>query len=114
EAVIGTPTYDLTNFKVHFGRLTLKAYTKGEHVLRVEAITHNTKDLHCGRVLERFGDITARRRGSCCRGSRPTRTAWTTSSGCGGRRASSVRAAAILVAGDSLMAGSGAQGATLV
>ena len=42
EAVIGRPTYDLTNFKVHFGRLTLKAYTKGEHVLRVEAICHNT------------------------------------------------------------------------
>ena len=62
EAVIETPRYDLTTFKVHFGRLTLKAYTKGEHVLRVEAITHNTKDLRCGRVLERFGDITARLR----------------------------------------------------
>ena len=60
EAVIGTPTYDLTNFKVHFGRLTLKAYTKGEHVLRVEAIAHNTRDLGCGRVLERWGDITSR------------------------------------------------------
>ena len=60
EAVIGTPTYDLTNFKVHFGRLTVKAYTKGEHVLRVEAIAHNTRDLGCGRVLERWGDITSR------------------------------------------------------
>jgi len=60
ETVIGTPTYDLTNFKVHFGRLTLKAYTKGEHVLRVEAITHNTRDLKCGRVLDRWGDITSR------------------------------------------------------
>jgi hypothetical protein len=62
EAVIGTPRYDLTTFKVHFGRLTLKAYTKGEHVLRVEAITHNTKELHCGRVLDHYGDITARLR----------------------------------------------------
>jgi hypothetical protein len=60
EAVIGTPTYDLTNFKIHFGLLTLKAYTKGEHVLRVEAITHNTRELKCGRVLERFGEITDR------------------------------------------------------
>jgi hypothetical protein len=60
QAVIGTPTYDLTNFKVHFGRLTLKAYTKGEHVLRVEAITHNTRDLNCGRVLDRWSDITRR------------------------------------------------------
>ena len=61
-AVIGTPRYDLTTFKVHFGRLTLKAYTKGEHVLRVEAITHNTADLRCGRVLDHYGDITARLR----------------------------------------------------
>ena len=45
EAVIETPSYDLTMFKVHFGRLTFKAYTKGEHVLRVEAIVHNTRAL---------------------------------------------------------------------
>ena len=60
--MIETPRYDLTTFKVHFGRLTLKAYTKGEHVLRIEAITHNTAELHCGRLLERYGDITARLR----------------------------------------------------
>jgi hypothetical protein len=56
-AMIETPRYDLTMFKVHFGLLTLKAYTKGEHVLRFEAITHNTKQLHCGRVLDRFPEI---------------------------------------------------------
>jgi hypothetical protein len=60
EAVIETPRYDLTTFKVHFGRLSLKAYTKGEHVLRVEAITHNTADLGCGRVLDRFPEIVTR------------------------------------------------------
>ena len=37
EVVIEKPRYDLTMFKVHFGNLTLKAYTKGEHVLRVDA-----------------------------------------------------------------------------
>ena len=58
--MIGTPTCDLTNFKVHFGRLTSKAYTKGEHVLRVEAICYNTVDHHCGRVLERWGYVTER------------------------------------------------------
>ncbi len=56
-AMIETPRYDLTMFKVHFGLLTLKAYTKGEHVLRFEAITHNTRQLRCGRVLDRFPDI---------------------------------------------------------
>jgi hypothetical protein len=44
EAVIETPRYDLTWFKVTFGRLAVKAYTKCEHVLRFEAITHNTRD----------------------------------------------------------------------
>jgi hypothetical protein len=59
-AMIETPRYDLTMFTVHFGLLTLKGYTKGEHVLRFEAITHNTKQLRCGRVLDRFGEIVAR------------------------------------------------------
>jgi hypothetical protein len=63
EAVIETPRYDLTLFKVHFGNLTLKAYTKGEHVLRFEAIVHNTRDLGCGRVLARFPEIITRLNG---------------------------------------------------
>jgi hypothetical protein len=56
-AVIETPEYDLTVFKLHFGKLTLKAYTKGEHVLRFEAIAHNTGELRTGRMLDRFCDI---------------------------------------------------------
>jgi hypothetical protein len=43
EVQIERPTYDLTVFKVHFGLLTLKIYTKGEGVLRIEAIVHNAK-----------------------------------------------------------------------
>ena len=58
--VIETPRHDLSVFKVHFGLLTLKAYTKGEHVLRFEAIVHNTRTLRTGRVLERFPDIVTR------------------------------------------------------
>jgi hypothetical protein len=50
EAAIETPTYDLTVFKLHFGRLTGKAYTKGERVLRFEAIAHNTAELRGGRA----------------------------------------------------------------
>jgi hypothetical protein len=63
EAVIETPRFDLTLFKVHFGNLTLKAYTKGEHVLRFEAIVHNTRELGCGRVLARFPEIVTRLNG---------------------------------------------------
>jgi len=57
--VLETPTYDLTVFKVHFGKLTLKAYTKGERVLRFEVVVHNVRDLGCGRVVERFPQIVA-------------------------------------------------------
>jgi hypothetical protein len=56
--VIDKPRWDLTTFKVHFGLLTLKAYTKGERVLRFEAIAHNTKQLGCGRRLHKFPQIT--------------------------------------------------------
>jgi hypothetical protein len=59
-AVIETPQYGLTIFKVHFGALTLKGYTKGEHVLRFEAVCHNTKALKVGRTLERFPEIVHR------------------------------------------------------
>ena len=58
--VIERPAYDLTLFKVHFGLLTLKGYTKGERVLRFEAIVHNTKTLKTGRGLEKFPDIVTR------------------------------------------------------
>jgi hypothetical protein len=59
-AVIETPRWDLTWFKVRFGRLSLKAYPKGEHVLRVEATVHNTKQLGCGRAIEKFPQIVTR------------------------------------------------------
>jgi hypothetical protein len=47
-------------FKLHFRNLALKAYTKGERVLRFEAIVHNTRDLGCGRVVARFPTIVLR------------------------------------------------------
>jgi len=52
--VVETPAYDLTVFKVHYGKLTLKIYTKGERVLRIEVIVHNAKELSCGRSLPNF------------------------------------------------------------
>jgi hypothetical protein len=61
--VLETPLYDLTVFKLHFGKLTLKAYTKGEHVLRFEVVVHNVRDLGCGRVVERFPQIVAQLHG---------------------------------------------------
>jgi len=54
------PTYDLTVFKVHFGRLTLKLYTKGACGLRIEVVVHNTKELKCGKELDRLPEIVSR------------------------------------------------------
>ena len=57
EAVVEKPVYNLTVFKVHFGKITIRMYSKGERVLRIEVVAHNTKALHCGKVIERFGRI---------------------------------------------------------
>ena len=52
-----------TLFRVQFGKLTLKAYTKGERVLHFEAVVHNTAALNCGRRLVRFPLIATRLKG---------------------------------------------------
>jgi len=40
--------------------LALKIYSKGERVLRIEAVVHNVRELHCGRTLDRFPEIVCR------------------------------------------------------
>jgi hypothetical protein len=67
QLVLETPVYDLTVFKVHFGRLTLKIYTKGERVLRCEAIAHHAEALNCGRVLEKFAEMIGKLNGMLTR-----------------------------------------------
>jgi len=57
EVVVEKPAYDLTVFKIHFGKITAKMYTKGARVLRIEIVVHNTKELHCGRSLPKFSEI---------------------------------------------------------
>jgi hypothetical protein len=52
ERIFETPAYDLTIFKLHFGAVTLKLYTKGENVLRAAAVVHNAKALNSKRSLE--------------------------------------------------------------
>jgi hypothetical protein len=60
DIVIEKPQYGLSWFRIRFGRLQLKAYTKGEHVLRFEATVHNAKELRCRRSLDNFDQIIAR------------------------------------------------------
>jgi hypothetical protein len=58
EVVIERPVYDLKVLKAHF-KLTVKLYTKGERVLRIEVIVHNARSLPCGCSLPRFPQIVA-------------------------------------------------------
>src|SRR5262249_9438432 len=62
EVAVERPVYDLTIFKLHCGKLTLKIYTKGERVLRIEAVAHNIQELNCGRSLEYFPELVCRRK----------------------------------------------------
>ena len=57
EVAVEKATYNLTILKLHCGKLTLKIYTKGERVLRIEVVVHNTQELQCGRSLEKFPRI---------------------------------------------------------
>jgi hypothetical protein len=51
----------LTVCKRPCGQVTLTGDTKGERVLRCEAIVHTTRELGCGRVLAKLPIIVARR-----------------------------------------------------
>jgi len=63
EVSVEKPAYDLTIFKLHCGKLTLKIYSKGERVLRIEAVAHNTRELNCGRALDKFPEVVSRLKG---------------------------------------------------
>src|SRR2546428_11459944 len=67
EIVIEKPRYGLSWFRISFGRLQLKACTKGEHVLRFEATVHNAKELRCRRSLDNFDQIIDRLAGTADR-----------------------------------------------
>lgn len=54
QVVLERPAYDLTVFKLLFGGITLKMYTKGERVLRTEAVVERIDHLKCGRTLDLF------------------------------------------------------------
>jgi hypothetical protein len=58
--VVETPDYDTTIFKVHYGKMTLKIYSKGERVLRIEVIVHNAKAYRWGHSLPCFPQIVVR------------------------------------------------------
>src|SRR6201988_3530883 len=60
QVAVERTTYDLTVFKLHCGRLTLKIYTKGERVLRIAAVVHNTREPKCRRTLDTVSEVVGR------------------------------------------------------
>jgi hypothetical protein len=60
EKIIDQSMHDLTLFKLHFGKLTLKLYDKGDRVLRVEIIVNNIEELRCGKRLEKLPGMLER------------------------------------------------------
>ncbi len=48
QVAVERPAYDLTVFKIYCGRLALKIYTKGERVLRIEAMANDARELRQG------------------------------------------------------------------
>jgi len=51
------PTYNMSIFKIRFGAMTLKLYTKGESVLRSEVMVHNARRLHCKYTLTHLDSL---------------------------------------------------------
>jgi hypothetical protein len=64
---VQAPSHDLTVFKVKWGNLALKIYDKAERVLRIEVVVHNSKDLRCGKVLEKLPVLLERMNGMLVR-----------------------------------------------
>lgn len=59
ELVIQKSDYDLVVFKIHYGKLTVKIYTKSKAVLRIEATADNARELRTGTSIERYPQIVA-------------------------------------------------------
>lgn len=60
EKILDQSAHDMTVFKLHFGKLTLKLYDKGDRVLRVEIIVNNIEELRCGKRLEKLPGMLER------------------------------------------------------
>jgi hypothetical protein len=60
EKVLERSVHDLTVFKLHFGKLTLKMYDKGGRVLRIEVIVNNVEELRCGKGVEKLPTMLER------------------------------------------------------
>ena len=54
QSTVEKPRYDLTMFRLQFGKLAVKMYDKGERILRIEGVAHDTAQLKCGKVISKL------------------------------------------------------------
>jgi hypothetical protein len=54
QSIVQQPEYDLTVFKLVFGKLVLKLYDKGGRLLRIEGVVNHVTELRCGKRLEKL------------------------------------------------------------
>lgn len=59
QVTVEKHAYNLTVFRVQFGRLAVRIYDKGERLLRVEAVAHDTRQLKCGKVIANLPKLIA-------------------------------------------------------
>jgi hypothetical protein len=57
RATVEKHEHNLTVFRVQFGRVAIRIYDKGERLLRVEGVAHDTRQLKCGKVIENLPKI---------------------------------------------------------
>lgn len=67
KLTVERPMYNLTVFKLLFGKLGLKMYDKGGCLLRIEATAIDVGQLRCGKVLDRFPIIISHLRAATIR-----------------------------------------------
>jgi hypothetical protein len=60
ETIVEKPVYNLTVLKINYDKITAKMYTKGECVLRIEIVVHNSKQLRCGKSLAKYPEIAVK------------------------------------------------------
>ena len=63
EVAVERPTYDLTVFKLHCGKLALKIYSKGDACFASRLLLIISEEFHCGRLLDNFPKIVGRLKG---------------------------------------------------
>ena len=62
EVAVERPTYDLIVFKLHSRQVGVEDLFQRRARICIEAVAHNIREFHCGRLLDNFPEIVRRLR----------------------------------------------------